>query len=202
MLRFIQLIVLFVVFTNQTVCKYYWIREARPDDKGQIVELYKRSKGLYRGGLPDCGVAVVRSVSDLLFHSIDEGFAFVVESFDKGDKGRILGFLLKERSLHATHRHIIFGGLMVIDRDYLYQRLDFELYRHLLEQVSEYHSDILRIEAACHEFADDDITLFKECGFICCGRRELAVLLAGRRIADELLFVWWNKNFTPSHPFA
>ncbi len=191
-----------ILFMHNIIQSQYWIREARPDDRRKIVDLYKRSKGFYGGGLADVGHAVFRAIPNLLYTCIDEGFAFVVESLLHDDNGRILGFLLKERSLHATHRHIVCGGLMAIDPNFKKEMLGVQLYQYLLGQVEEHYPDILRVEGGCHEFSFDDIALFELCGFVCEGRRERAVLMAGRGIADELSFVWWNRNFTPSHPFA
>ncbi len=201
-LKFMGFVIGFaLLFSSAAHCRY-WIRDAIPDDKRKIVDLYKRSKGFYGGGLADVGHAVFRAIPDFLYVCIDEGFAFVVESLVEEDNGRILGFLLKERSLHATHRHIVCGGLMAIDPDFKKEMLGVQLYQYLLEQVEEHYPDILRVEGCCHEFAVDDIALFEVCGFVCEGRRERAVLLAGRSIADELCFVWWNRYFTPSRSFA
>ncbi|MDP3787719.1 MAG: hypothetical protein Q8Q60_00195 [Candidatus Chromulinivorax sp.] len=183
------------IFFTCTIQSQYWIRDARIDDKKKMIDVYKKSRNFYDGSLVDTGIAMSQSILDCLHSSIDEGFAFVIESLSVGSNGQILGFLLKHRSLHAACRHVVCGGIMAIDPNFRDEMLEIQLYQHLLEQVELHHCDVLRIEGNCPDCAVDLIALFELCGFVCEGRRERAVLMIGKKVVDELVFVWWNKNF-------
>lgn len=188
-----------ILFTYNIFGSQYWIRDARIDDRKKIIDVYKKSRNFYEGCLADTNLVISQMIPDVLYSSMEEGFAFVVESLAVESKGQILGFLLKKRSLHSAYRHVIHGGIMAIDPDFRSEMLGTQLYKHLLNHIECHHPDILRVEVSCFEYSTELLALFARCGFVYEGRRDRAILMIGKKVVDELVFVWWNKNFDIYH---
>lgn len=175
----------------------YFIRQADSSDKKAIIDLYEKSQRYYKDRLLDGRVVIKPIVEFNLMPSIDEGFAFVVELLtDQKDDGKIIAFLIKHRPLARSYRHIIDQGLSAIDPTFRNEMLLTQLHSHLQSYIEEHFPDVLRIEATCHERSYENIAMFERSNFVLEGCKERSVCLSNGDLVDELLFVWWNKNFS------
>ncbi|MGZ6254895.1 MAG: N-acetyltransferase family protein [Candidatus Chromulinivorax sp.] len=185
------------LFTQDEQRFRYMIREATIEDKSELISLYKNSKEFYSPGLNQSKASISYLVSSRLHAALDHGFAFVVQDVSDQNYGKVLAALLKIRPLGVQYRHIVNadGGLMIIHPAFREYMFGTKLYRHLLRQIEEHHHDVLRVEAACPDFANENIALLERCGFIIEGKRSKCFRMSHCDFADEIVFVWWNKNF-------
>jgi hypothetical protein len=198
MMRRFFLFCLIMLVVNHLSCHdkaRYFIRQACLDDKRAMIDLYKKSESYYKDRFLSGRLAMNYMVGSYLMPSIDEGFAFVVELVSGFGEGKIIAFLIHRRPLSRSCRHILDQGLSAIDPDFKDEMLLTQLYKHLQVYIQSYFPDILRVEGLCHERAHECISMFERCDFVLEGVRQACICLSDGYLADELLFVWWNKNF-------
>lgn len=189
-----------------TVCGYdrpfYFIRDARIDDRCAIIDLCKLSSDYYNASLIHHNKAAAHKIDSMLHDAVYQGFAFVIESISSEHSGQIIAFLCKHRSAEYQYSHILDHGMFVVHPNFRKEMLITQLYRHLQRQVEDFYPDILKIESLCPECFDENIAMYLRCDFEIEGRRKWSFRNRKNEFFDELVFAWWNKNFdkkqTPS----
>lgn len=173
----------------------YFIRQAVFEDKQMIMQLYEKSASFLKDHVLESRFQVRQIVNSYINASIDEGFAFVVQTLPGVGMGQIVAFLMKNRPVSNAYRHVVDQGIFGIDPHFRNELLLTQLYRYVQNHIESYYPDILRMEGCCSVQAYDQIAMFESCGFRLEGVRSKSVRLFGGGLADELCFVWLNRNF-------
>ncbi len=165
------------------------IRPATIDDKDVMIQITKRTHAFYDYYIIS-DERIESWISDSLKKGLRSGFAFVVED---SQEGKVVAFMVMSRRSSTSRSHILYDDSWAVDPDFKDEMLINRLYKHLFQQVTEHHPDILRIEEEGSH--PESIAIFEEVGFTLEGRRENSLRRADGDFDTEILYAWMNPNF-------
>ncbi|MDR6194272.1 GNAT family N-acetyltransferase [Siphonobacter sp. SORGH_AS_0500] len=169
------------------------IRKSCLEDSMEIVSLYK-NVARNKGGLAREEDEITQAyVENFTRKSIEDGLQFVV--IDQSKENRVVGEIHCYKPEPKVFKHILSDLTIAIDPDYQGMGLGKKLFETLLEFVSNYKRDILRVELFARESNSKAIDIYTKIGFVREGRLRNRIRIDTNTFECDIVMGWTNPKF-------
>lgn len=171
----------------------YCVRISKPEDKNQILELYKRVSQTI-GGLARTSDEITESyIENFITKSQKDGIQLIITDtiFDNQIIAEIHCYKLEPK----VFGHILSDLTIAVDPNYQGLGIGNLIFKTLLDKIQLERNDILRIELVARESNQKAIQFYQKLGFIIEGRFEKRILNEYNQFAADIPMAWFNKNY-------
>ena len=172
----------------------YHIRQILPQDRKQILSLYKTVASLPGGIAMGYDEITETYVEHFIQQASNTGVQIV--AVENKNPENIIGEIHCYKLLPKVFRHVLSDLTIVVNPQFQGNGIGKNLFSELLHYISTNRLDVLRVELITRETNTKAITFYKNLGFVVEGRFEKRIDGSGEFEAD-IPMAWFNKNFVP-----
>jgi len=170
----------------------YNIRKGVLIDKDQLKDLHIKVATTCGGLVRSADEITDEYIANILNASLEHGIIFVAEH-----NNEIIGSVFKYKERLKAIEHVLYEGTILVDPDYQGNGIGTALYSHLLHEVTEHHSDILRVNLKVRA-SNPAVRLYEKLGFQKEGEYKNLVINESGQLETVISMAWFNPNFVPT----
>jgi ribosomal protein S18 acetylase RimI-like enzyme len=171
----------------------YSVRKSQPEDKNQILELYKKVSQTI-GGLARTNDEITESyIESFTAKSQKNGIQLILT--DNLSNNLIIAEIHCYKLEPKVFGHILSELTIAVDPNYQRLGLGKLIFKSLLDIIQVERTDILRIELVARESNVKAIQFYQKLGFVIEGRFEKRIQNENNQFEADIPMAWFNKNY-------
>lgn len=171
----------------------YSVRISKPEDKKQILELYKRVSQTISGLARTSDEITESYIENFITKSQKDGIQLIIT--DPNSKNQIIAEIHCYKLEPKVFGHILSDLTIAVDPNNQGLGLGKLIFNSLLDIVLLERKDILRIELIARESNHKAIQFYQKLGFIIEGRFENRIRNENNQFEADIPMAWFNKNY-------
>lgn len=177
----------------------YIIRQATPEDKKNILRLYKIVAYLPGGIAREYDEITENYVSQFMQNASQTGVELVAVA--TGDQANIIAEIHCCKLFPKVFRHVLSDLTVVVHPEYQGKGIGKKIFTSLLEFITDNRPDVLRVELIARESNIKAIEFYKQLGFVVEGRFEKRISGSDDEFEADIPMAWFNTNFVKENNY-
>lgn len=171
----------------------YNIRTATISDESNIAQLYKTVAKTIGGIAREEDEITTEYIHHNLKKSLQSGICFVIDNPENSNE--LIAEIHCYKPEPKVFHHVFSELTIVIHPMFQGKGLGKQLFTHLLNEISQNHKTILRVELIARESNQKAIDLYTQLGFKIEGRLEKRINVKTGIFEADIPMAWINPNF-------
>jgi ribosomal protein S18 acetylase RimI-like enzyme len=169
------------------------IRKASQTDADALETLYRETAAIPGGLAREASEITAEYIRHNLSSALATGISYVAEH--PADKTRLVASIHAYKLQPKTFQHVLSELTIAVHPLFQGQGLGRQIFSIFLQEVTQHHPDILRVELITRESNTRAIALYQQLGFEIEGRLKQRIHgIAGSKEAD-MPMAWFNPNY-------
>lgn len=169
------------------------VRQANSNDLNKIYSLYKKVAEQTTGIARSSAEITKPYVKSFIRNSAETGIELVIDNPEK--KENIIAEIHCYKLTAKVFSHTLSELTIVTDPDFQGKGIGKMIFMHLLDSISNYRNDVLRVELIARESNRKAIKFYQQIGFKLEGRLENRIMNSLGNFESDIPMAWFNKNY-------
>lgn len=167
----------------------YVVRKGTLSDRDSLKALYIKVASISGSLVRSADEITDYYIDNILNAALERGLIFVAEY-----EGTLIGSVLQYKPNIKILSHVLEEASIVVDPEYQNIGIGTKLYTSLLDEVKEYHTDILRVDLKVR-VSNPAIRLYERLGFKKEGEFKDLIKGVDGKLESVIAMTWFNPNF-------